>query len=282
MELLKNYQRKLFPYAYNILGSAEDARDAIQDVVVKYVAAPKEGIENETNYLIKSVINQSINIKKRNKKKAGDTLWLPEPIATEKADENINRNEIISYSMLVLLEYLTPRERAVFILKEAFDYSHEEIAHTLSLSVENSRKLLSRAKNELKHTNESFKTSFSSGTSAFLQEYIHLVKNGDTKALAEMLSKEIALKADGGRKINIISALTVGIQPVTELMLYVYKTYQQSLAIRLCTINHQPALLFYEGNTLINCQIFEFENRDKIKQIYSIVDPDKLKNIPIR
>lgn len=277
MEILNNYQRKLFPYAYNILGSAEDAMDAIQDVMVKYVSAPKEGIDNETGYLVKGVINQSINIKKRNKKITGDTMWLPEPIATEQADGNINRNEIISYSMLVLLEYLNPKERAVFILKEAFDYSHEEIADTLSLSVENSRKLLSRAKNELKNTDENFKAS-STGTSAFLQDYINSIKNGDVKALEQILSNEIAVKTDGGGNIKIVSELVVGLKPVADLMLYVYNTYQKSLSIKFSKINHQPAVLFYKDNMLVNCQVFEIEN-DKIKGIYSVVDPEKLKNI---
>jgi len=279
MEILNNYQRKLFPYAYNILGSAEDAMDAIQDVMVKYTSAPKQEIDNETGYLVKSVINQSINIKKRNKKIAGDTMWLPEPVATEKADGNINRNEIISYSMLVLLEHLNPKERAVFILKEAFDYSHEEIAETLSLSVENSRKLLSRAKNELKNSNENFQPS-SPDTFPFLQDYVHIIKNGDIKSLEKMLSNEIAVKTDGGANIKIVNELVVGLKPVVDLMLYVYNTYQKSLSIKLSKINHQPALLFYKDDILVNCQIFEIDHdQTKIKGIYSIVDPENLKNI---
>ena len=181
--------------------------------------------------------------------------------------------------MMVLLEYLKPKERVVFILKEAFDYSHEEIAATLSLSVENSRKILSRAKNELKNTDENFKTS-SPGNFVFLQDYINIIKNGDTKALEEMLSNEIAVKTDGGGSVKIVSELVVGLKPVAGLMLYVYNTYQKLLSIKYSTINHQPALLFYKDNILVNCQVFEIESdNSKIKGIYSIVDPEKLKNI---
>ncbi|MBC7937655.1 MAG: sigma-70 family RNA polymerase sigma factor [Rhizobacter sp.] len=276
---MNNYQRKLFPYAYNILGSIDDVMDAIQDVMVKYVSAPKQGVENETGYLIKAVINQSINIKKRNKKIAGDTMWLPEPIATEKADANINRREIISYSMLFLLEYLNPKERAVFILKEAFDYSHEEIAGTLSISIENSRKLLSRAKNELKTKDRKF-SDFKKAISGSLQGYISILENGDVKSLEKMLSTDIAVMTDGGPEIKIVSELTVGVKATAALMMYVYKTYQKTLSILPAIINHQPALIFYDGNTLINCQVFEFEEgAKKISHIYSIVDPEKLKNI---
>jgi RNA polymerase sigma factor (sigma-70 family) len=279
MDPMEDYQKKLFPYAYNILGSAEEARDAIQEVMAKYVSVSKHGIENETHYLIKGVINQSINVKKRNKKIIGDHLWLPEPISTETPDVNLDSNRIITYSLLVLLEYLTPRERAVFILKEAFEYSHEEIAKTLSLSVENSRKLLSRAKNELKNRNEGFKTAPPT-SSVFLQDYIRLIQKGDANTLAEMLSREIAVKTDGGKKIAIVSPFTRGIQAAVDLMLHVFKTYQKAQTIRFSQVNHQPALLFYEGTILANCQVFEFEiSAPKIKRIYSIVDPDKLRSL---
>lgn len=277
MEISNNYLAKLFPYAYNILGSAADAMDAVQDVMTKYVSVPRSEMDNETGYLVKGVINQSINIKKRNKRSAGDALWLPEPIATENADQTINRNEIISYSMLVLLEYLDPKERAVFILKEAFDYSHEEIAGILSFSVENSRKILSRAKNTLKGRQENFKPSSARNTE-ILRDYIETIRNGDTKALEEILAKDISVKTDGGANIKIVGELVVGQQPVIDLMLYVYKNYQQSLSIKISVVNHQPALLFYNDDLLVNCQVFDFEN-DSVKGIYSIVDPEKLKNI---
>ena len=130
MDIPDNYLKTLFPYAYNILGSADDAIDVIQDVMLKHVSHRKEDLENEKGYLIKSVVNQSINLKKRNRRAVGERVWLPEPV--EMADSNIKKEEILSYSMLVLLEKLNPKERAVFILKEAFDYSHQEIADALS------------------------------------------------------------------------------------------------------------------------------------------------------
>ncbi len=278
MDLYNNYQRRLFPYAYNILGSVDDANDAIQDVITKYLSTSKHEIENEIGYLIKGVINQSINIKKRNQKVNKNTIWLPEPIATEKADSEIKRAEIISYSMLVLLENLKPKERAVFILKEAFDYSHQEIADVLSLSIENSRKLLSRAKKSLDEIDLNSHPS-SSVTTDFLQNYIDIIKDGNVNALEKILSEDILVKTDGGSKVAIVSELVVGIKATIDLMLHVYNTYQKSFVIVSSTVNHQPALLFYDNSKLVNCQVFEFEkNYSKIKSIYSIVDPIKLKN----
>ncbi|GHC60795.1 sigma-70 family RNA polymerase sigma factor [Ulvibacter litoralis] len=276
MNLNTNYQNILFPYAYNILGSVDDAMDAIQDVITKYISSSKPNIENEISYLIKGVINQSINIKKRNQKTTGDKIWLPEPISTEKADTNINREEIISYSMLVLLEKLNPKERAVFILKEAFDYSHEEIATAMSFSIENSRKILSRAKKALEKMKKDFEPS-PMASPTFLKEYITSIKTGNVSALEKLLSDDIMVKTDGGN-VSIVSELMVGIKEVIKLMIYVYNTYQKSFSIVESTVNHQPALMFYNDGKLVNCQVFELEkDNEKIMTIYSIVDPEKLK-----
>ena len=101
---MENYQDKLFPYAYNILGSSEDAKEAVQDVLEKYFSTKKAGIENPKGYLIKAVINQSINIKQRKQRISSKSIWLPEPIATESSDDHLHSEDIIAYSMLVLLE----------------------------------------------------------------------------------------------------------------------------------------------------------------------------------
>ena len=116
--------RILFPYAYNILGSAEDARDVIQDVLSDYVAGHREGIEDEKNYLIRSVINRAINAKKRKRKVIGQSdIWLPEPVATDDAaDRNLYLKDILSYSLMVLLEKLnaTDRDTQTSVLLERY------------------------------------------------------------------------------------------------------------------------------------------------------------------
>lgn len=278
---MTDYQNQLFPYAYNILGSVDDSLDVIQDVMEKRLSGVGGALENERAYLIKSVINRAINLKNRNKRMSGEGTWLPEPVATEAADAHIKKREIISYSMLVLLEHLNARERAVFILKEAFDYSHEEIAETLSITVENSRQLLSRAKRSLART-DMMATPTIATSQPSLETYVHCIAHGHVEQLTQLLSEEIAVKADGGKKMRVVAELTQGLQPVTELLLYLYRHYQHRYRITSYTVNHQPALLFYDGNDLVNCQVFEWDARQsKISNIFSIVDPDKLRRIGI-
>ncbi len=276
---MKNYHEILFPYAYNILGSSEDAKDTIQDILVKYLVIDKKHIKNEVGYLIKSVINQSINLKNRKKKTTNTNVWLPEPISTETADHIIHQNEILSYSILTLLEKLTAKERAVFILKEAFDYSHKEIAETIDFTIENSRKILSRSKSKLnKHKTKNHKIQ--KNETQNLQRYIVAMQKGDLAALERLLSKDIVLAADGGKDIKVVRELTTGITDTSKLLLYVYRAFLSGLEIKYSVINHQAALLFFKNEILHNCQVFEF-NKTKITGIFSIVDANKLKSLSL-
>lgn len=280
---MREYQKILFPYAYNILGSSEDAKDAIQDVLSKYISSGRKDIENIKGYLVKGVIHQSINIKNKRKKISyGDEhVWLPEPIATEEADTNINLREIVSYSMLVLLEQLNPKERAVFILKEGFGYSHEEIAEVLSSTVVHSRKLLSRAKAKLNPSNQPFQSSNSEALSEdFLEKYIQAIRGRDTKTLESLLSEDIAFFADGGEKLNVVKKTSTGIQEVSDLLIFIFHKFQVAYQPFFTTINHQPAILYYLGAELKACQVFEISPIEgKILRIDTVLDPEKLKNI---
>lgn len=275
---MTDYSKILFPYAYNILGSAEDARDAVQDVLMKHHAEPREGIANEKAYLVKSVINHAINRKSRQRPTVPEEPWLPEPIATETADSGLYLKDILSYSLLVLLEKLNAQERAVFILKESFDYTHEEIADTLSISVDNSRKLLSRAKERL------FKPApvkeRDDRTNTLLNNFIDAIRGRDLPRLEDMLTADIAYYADGGGKIRVYRKVSTGVAEVAELLLRVNELYLSKAKVLEVEVNHQPALLYYNAGRLTACSVFDISpETGKIMQISTVVDPEKLKNI---
>ena len=278
---MENYREVLYPYAYNILGSSDEANDVIQEVVINYLSVKKDHIDNKKNYLIKSVINHSINVKNKNKKMVSRDVWLPEPIATENAETNINLDEIISYSMLVLLENLNTNERAVFILKEAFNYSHKDIASLLSFTIENSRKLLSRAKAKLSKSKEDLSpVNYSDMPFEYLEKYISVIRNNDIKELENLLSNEVTLSADGGEDIEVVREYTSGKSPVRNLLLYVFDKFLKNQTTKFAVVNHPPAILFYEDSKLMTCQVFDIDLENEIiRNIYSVIDPDKLKSI---
>jgi RNA polymerase sigma factor (sigma-70 family) len=274
---LKDYHSILFPYAYNILGSAEDARDAVQDVLYKYLSRPLKEVDNERAYLIKAVINQSINIKNKKKKIRYGDEWLPEPIATEETDKAIQLNEIASYSLLILLEKLNPKERAVFILKEGFHYAHEEIAEVLSATAENSRQLLSRARRKLDDNKQI--TRLEKPHLLLLQQFLQAVRDKDIHTLEHLLTEDIQYSADGGGVIKVVAKYCSGIKEVIDLVLLVYTRFLAAASFVPTIINHQPAFLYYRKGQLFLCQIFGFSPDGKITQINNVLDPQKLKGL---
>lgn len=274
---MKEYQEILFPYAYNILGTADEAQDVIQDVMLKYLQK-EQPPNNEKNYLIRSVINQSLN-QKRNRSKVTSEHALPQPILTAHLDLSAEIKDLVSYSLLVLLEQLNPKERAVFILKEAFAYTHAEIGEVLSISVENARKLFSRANAKVQNRKPVVHKNASSLTQK-LEQITGAIQSRDLELLHELFHQDIVFRADGGKHIQVVAKYLKSVEPVASLMVEVYHRFHRTYLMEFAELNHQPALLFYAGDELKVCQIFGVHpETHQVQSIYAILDPDKLKLI---
>jgi RNA polymerase sigma-70 factor (ECF subfamily) len=274
---MEELRGSLILYAYNILGSYDDAKDIVQDVFLKFTLLDQGKISNKKSFLIRMVINLAIDRKRQQKKQLTGYPghWLPEPVATENPETSVYRKEILSYSMLVLLEKLDSKQRAVFILKEAFDYDHEEIANVIGISVENSRKILHRAKTDLKSPLHPMSEK---GEHASLSRYLKLIKDGNTKELEQLLKEDITVISDGGGKAVAFRNLIQGVKPVTTLLAGLYKKYYNQVLIEQGWVNHQPALFYFEGNKIVTCQIFSLHD-NQIDHIFFMRNPDKLKTL---
>lgn len=271
---MESLQPLLITYAYNILGSYEEAKDVVQDVLLERLTRSGYAIQNENAYLIRSVINRAINAKKRQKKMLSGYPgnWLPEPVPTERADYNLHQKDILNYSLMVLLERLDARQRAVFILKEAFDYDHEEIAQVLDISVENSRKILSRARKELSTPGPAITPK---APDDYLDKYIDIIRNGDTGRLEQLLSDEVVLVSDGGGKAVAALHPVAGKEVALLFLSGIYRKFYYDRRIEKGVVNHHPALFFYEDDQLVTCQVFELDH-NKIRRAYFMRNPDKL------
>ena len=277
--VMDSLHQLLTSYAYNILGSYEEAKDVVQEVLLERLHRNGAVIQNEKAYLIRSAVNRAINAKNRQKKVLSGYPgnWLPEPVATESADHELHQKDILSYSLMVLLEKLDARQRAVFILKEAFDYGHEEIAQVLDISVENSRKILSRAKKELKTANPNHLMKTPAG---YLDKYINIIRSGDTEGLERLLSDEIVVVSDGGGKVVAALHPLMGKERSLPFLSGIYRKFYKKKRIEKGLVNHHPALFFYEESRLTTCQVFEVHN-EKIVRSYFLRNPDKLKALSL-
>jgi len=276
-ELIGDLTPTLKAYAYNICGSLADAEDVVQDVLLKFLDVDQQHIDNVKAYLIRMVINRAIDQKKKLQRMVLDYPgeWLPEPVAAEKADAGINRKDLLSYSLMVLLEKLNPRQRAVFILKEAFDYEHTEIAEVLAIKPDLSRQLLTRAKKSIGtpglHTGNTV-------PEAFLDKYLQVLQAGNMEQLEALLNEDVVSVSDGGGKARAAVKPVYGKKSVAALLLGLYRKFNEQALVRQGWANGQPALLYFSAGQLIKCVTFTFQE-GRISQAYIIRNPDKLKNL---
>jgi RNA polymerase sigma-70 factor (ECF subfamily) len=274
---MEELRTSLILYSYNILGSYEEAKDIVQDVFLKFTQLDQNKVEDQKLYLIRMVVNLSIDQKRKQKKLRENYpgQWLPEPLTTEDPETSIHRKEILSYSLMVLLEKLDSKQRAVFILKEAFDYDHEEIARVLGISVENSRKILSRAKIDLQSDSSASPVK---KQDAILQRYLRIMEKGDMKALEQFLNQDVTVLSDGGGKATAFMKPVHGVRSVSALLAGLYKKSYKHARFELGWVNYQPALFYYSEDKLVTCQIFSMKD-NAAEHIFFIRNPEKMASL---
>ena len=267
----------LMPFAYNITGDFMAAEDIVQEVLTKHFMVSNPRIENPKHYLIRAVINRSINEKKLLRTKMEDYRgrWLPTPVFTEDSIyRDLDRKKILHYSLLVLLERLNAKERAVFILKETFDFEHEEIGEVLGIKVDHSRQLLKRAKEKISHHTGTPHQSKSKCV-PFLEDLVDAISKSDIAQTKLLLSKDVQCMSDGG-KVKAARNMLAGQDRVSKFLKAIYgKYYPEEAEWRIVEINFHPAIVFTLEGKVFRCMIFEFEE-NVVQKIFIVVNPDKL------
>lgn len=276
-----HYQAMLFPFAYNITGDAMAAEDIVQEVLNNQLLNSSNEITNPKHYLIRSVINRSINEKKllRNKMEEYRGKWLPVPVLTE---ENIyagaDREKILHYSLLVVLEKLSAKERAVFILKETFDFDHDEIADLLKIKVDHSRQLLKRGKEKI--LPDAIKTvKINPQNQHLLQQLKEAISSSDIEKTKYLLSNDVECTSDGGSKVRAATNMLVGKDSVSKFLRAIYgKYFPAGASSHVAIINHHPAIVFSLDKKIFRCMVLEIEGK-VIRKVFIIVNPDKLQHL---
>lgn len=274
-------KQQLFPIAYNIVSNIQDAEDIIQDVLVKWETLDKDNIEDPLRYLRKATANASINFTRLSKvqKELYPGTWLPEPFsesALQLVYRQVDQKSILSYSVLVLLEKLNPKERGVFILKEAFCFSHKEIGYILDIEVSSSRQLLKRAKEKLKELPTKIKNL--SKAEKLINTFHNALKENSLEKLKKLLHQDVKLYSDGGGKATAATKVLFGSESVARFFIGIYKKKYHKLSSKIVNLNNEKGLIFYNETTLIACFI-PLIIEEVIKDGYIILNQDKLKNL---
>jgi RNA polymerase sigma-70 factor (ECF subfamily) len=268
----------LFSIAYRMLGSAGDAEDIVQDAFLRWEGAEAE-VESPKAYLSKIVTRLSLDHLKsaRVRRETYVGPWLPEPLVEEKepdAAERTEQVETLSMAFLVLLETLTPMERAVFILRDVFDYEYAEIAEIVDRSEDSCRQIAHRAKQHIAARRPRFSTS-PEKRKELTTRFLEACALGELEGLTALLSEEIVLMSDGGGKVRAARRPIVGSEKVARFVLGILKKAPEETAMRVVWVNGQPGVALYEREVPSSLLTLDVGDQG-IFGINIIVNPDKL------
>jgi RNA polymerase sigma-70 factor, ECF subfamily len=291
-EAFEDYRTHLFAIAYRMLGSAMDAEDMVQETYLRFQATPpatREGIVSLKAYLTtiltRLCLNQLQSAHRRREQYVGP--WLPEPISTDRAsvaadaanpEERVEMYESLSLAFLVLLEELPPIERAVFLLRDVFDYEYTEIAAFLGKSEVACRQASSRAKKHLAEHRPRF-TPSPETQREMLSSFLRAVRGGDMDGLMTMLADDVTLWADAGGKVRQAPLRPiVGRDAVARLSVGTVRFLPEGSTSEIAEINGQAAVVIRAGGRAFSVIAVEVDGR-RIRTVRVIANPEKLRRV---
>ncbi|MFF3438120.1 RNA polymerase sigma-70 factor [Streptosporangium sp. NPDC002721] len=277
LERFEANRGRLFGVAYRLLGEASGAEDVVQDAYLRWERS--DTAVSPEAWLTKVVTNLCLDrlTSARARRESYVGTWLPEPVVTGGGAlgplETVEQRESLSLGMLVLLERLTPPERAVFVLREAFGHSHREVAEILEVSEPHARQLYRRARRHVAEARKRF-TASPGQRRKLLERFLEATLAGDVPALERMLAEDVVAWADGGGKARAVRHPLVGREQVLRY-LRLLAEYAQRIRLVPDVVNGEPALMVYLDGRLSGVTALEFDG-DRVVTLRTIANPDKL------
>ncbi len=276
----------LFTIAYEILGSTTEADDVLQDSYLRWADVDLATVRDTKSYLAQLVTRQALNARREGARRREEYVgpWLPEPLLLDERDASADvvLAESVSMAMLVLLETLTPDERAVFVLREVFGFDYDEIAGAVGKSVGTVRQMAHRAREHVHARRKRFGPVDAQRTSQITERFLTAAATGDMEGLLSVLAPGATWTADHGGKATAVRRPIVGARKVAIVMTRLFQAAETMPELRFETAvyNSAPAVVFYDGDHLEGLFVFEVID-DKITNLYAMRNPDKLTGITV-
>jgi RNA polymerase sigma-70 factor (ECF subfamily) len=277
-ETFDSYRPLLFSIAYRMLGSAMDAEDMVQETFLRWESVAGV-IESPKAYLSAIITRLCIDHLRSAKVQREEYIgpWLPEPIMTETPADSAVLAESLSIAFLVVLERLLPVERAVFLLREVFDYGYAEIARIVNKSEANCRQMVKRAKEHLAAQRPRFEVRREE-RERLLFQFGQACADGDMQGLLALFSDDIIAYSDGGGKVSSARNPIFGRDRVARFILGVARKRPEGAVLGWSIVNGQPALVTHVGGEPYSVLAFDIAE-GRIRRIFSILNPQKLTRI---
>jgi RNA polymerase sigma-70 factor, ECF subfamily len=283
LEVFHGYRNLLFSIAYRMLSSRVDAEDMLQETFLRWQQVSETEIRDPRAFLVTVItrlcINQLHSARVRREQYFGQ--WLPEPLVSQTADESSalsNLNESLSIAFLMLLERLTPMERAVFLLREVFEYEYAEVAEMLERSEANCRQILKRARQHVAQDRMRFDAS-PQQRQKLLTQFLEATSKGNIEGLLALLTSDVTLYTDGGGKATAVPNPVYGAERVARFFVGAReKLLPSDLVPRLAHINGQLGLVAYHLGRVFGVLAVDIAE-ERIRNIYILRNPE-LKLLP--
>ncbi|MEZ0363940.1 RNA polymerase sigma-70 factor [Mycobacterium sp. pUA109] len=274
-------RRLLFTIAYEILGSATESDDVLQDSYLRWAEVDLAEVRDTKSYLAQLVTRQALNALRAGARRREDYIgpWLPEPLLLTEQDPSADvlLAESVSMAMLVLLETLSPDERAVFVLREVFGFDYDEIAAAVGKSVAASRQVAHRAREHVRARRPRFTPVDPDENARITAEFMAAAASGDVQAVMAMLAPDVVYTADSGGKASAARRPVIGADKVARGLVGLVSRGLQlpDVRVQMVVCNAAPAVLLYRAERLEG--VFTVEIVDGlITNFYAMRNPDKL------
>ena len=276
----------LFTIVYEILGSATESDDVLQDSYLRWADVDLATVRDTKSYLAQLVTRQALNALRAGARRREDYIgpWLPEPLLLDDRDASADvvLAESVSMAMLVLLETLTPDERAVFVLREVFGFDYDEIAGAVGKSATTVRQVAHRAREHVHARRKRFEPVDTDTTTKLTEQFMTAAATGDMEGLLAMLAPNATWTADSGGKATAARRPIVGAEKVARAIMGLFRYGQRmpDMRFEMVNCNNAPAVVVYTGDHLEGVFLVEIID-GKITQFYAMRNPDKLTAIAV-
>jgi len=276
----------LFTIVYEILGSATESDDVLQDSYLRWAEVDLAKVRDTKSYLAQLVTRQALNALRAGARRREDYVgpWLPEPLLLDEQDPSADvvLAESVSMAMLVVLETLTPDERAVFVLREVFGFEYDEIAGAVGKSVATVRQVAHRAREHVQARRKRFSPVDAATTAQITEQFMTAAATGDMEGLLSMLAPDVTWTADSGGKATAARRPVVGAEKVAAIMIRLFRFAERmpNVHVEMVTCNSAPAVVVYSGDHLEGVFLVEIIDA-KITNFYAMRNPDKLTAIAV-
>jgi RNA polymerase sigma-70 factor (ECF subfamily) len=283
-DVFEQYRPLLFSIAYRMLGSVVEAEDAVQEAFLRFTAASDTDIRSPRAYLSTIVTRLCLDQLKSARRTRESYIgpWLPEPLVTGAAGGSrtpadvVEDHDSVSMAFLVLLESLTPVERAVFLLHEVFDYGYDEVARIVGRSEPACRQILHRAREHVRARRPRF-ASTREAQERLVQGFLHACQGGDLGEMIAMLADDVTFWSDGGGKRPATMRPVFGADRVARLITGLINKSNafEHYRIAFADVNAKPGLLFIVDDQVELAAAFD-THAGRIQAIWAVANPDKL------